>query len=296
MRHFMNDSRETVQAGADALDAYIDRIKYLPPTPTLMLQLIELFRRPDADVDEIVTLLRRDPALSAEVLRRCNSTFFAGDEAVLDISEAVFRIGFYEIYQMTVGMCGMRTMTTRERLPGFPAEELRRHSSITAIAAGTLAETVGVSEGIAFTAGLLHDLGKLVLALAERDKYVSVIHDSRRTGSPISVSEKQSFGFNHNEVGARLLRRWGVPEEIASPVQAHNATETKDELQRFAVIINLSSHLANYLEEETAAGPFLESPEVKPLMDSLGLNDEQVLAWEPQVRKKVKELPTLKKA
>src|SRR5580698_657224 len=60
----------------EELDAYLNNIEHLPPAPTLMVQLIELFRKPDADVDEIVVLLKRDPALSLEVLRRCNNAFF----------------------------------------------------------------------------------------------------------------------------------------------------------------------------------------------------------------------------
>ncbi len=99
------------QAANKALDAYLDGIKHLPPTPTLMIQLIELFRQPDADVDEIVTILKRDPALSVEVLRRCNSPYFGLETPVMDIHEAIFRMGFYEVYQITVSLFGMKSMT-----------------------------------------------------------------------------------------------------------------------------------------------------------------------------------------
>src|ERR1700733_12423026 len=205
-----------------ALDAYIESIEHLPPTPTLMVQLIELFRQPGADVDEIVTLLRRDPALSVEVLRRCNSAYFAQDNPVMDINEAVFRMGFHEVYQMTVSLSGMRALTPKENVPGFSAEALQRHSNIAAIASGALALDAGESEGIAFTAGLLHDVGKLVLALGERDKYVAVMEDCQRTGVSLSETEKTLFGFNHNEIGARLLQRWGVPVDVVMPVLSHN--------------------------------------------------------------------------
>src|ERR1700722_18690582 len=150
----MQDAAKTTDVNTTVLDAYLDRIKHLPPTPTLMIQLIELFRQPDADADEIVTLLRRDPALSVEVLRRCNSSYYGNETPVMDINEAVFRMGFYEVYQITVSLFGMKALTPKEAVPGFPVEALRRHSSLSAIAAGALAMDVGESEGIAFTAGL----------------------------------------------------------------------------------------------------------------------------------------------
>jgi putative nucleotidyltransferase with HDIG domain len=286
----LNKSRPT-RADPNALDAYIEGIKHLPPTPTLMIQLIELFRQQDADVDEIVTLLRRDPALSVEVLRRCNSVFFAQDEPVMDINEAVFRMGFYEVYQMTVSLSGMKALTPKENVPGFSAEALQRHSNIAAIASGALALDLGESEGIAFTAGLLHDVGKLVLALGERDKYVAVIDECRTSGTSLSETEKMIFGFNHDEIGARLLQRWGVPVEVVMPALGHNNPQPSGEWQRFVAITNLGSRLANYLDQEKATTPFGELPDVKPLKDFLKLEDSQVTEWEHAVRAKVQQMP-----
>jgi putative nucleotidyltransferase with HDIG domain len=284
---------ESKEAGYEVLDAYLDRIKHLPPTPTLMVQLIELFRRPDADVDEIVTLLRRDTALSVEVLRRCNSSYFGLETPVMDINEAVFQLGFHEVYQMTVALSGMKTMTPKETIPGFQAQTLQRHSSIAAIAAGELALEVDESEGIAFTAGLLHDVGKLVLALGERDKYVAVIDDCKRTGTSLSLMEKSIFGFNHDEVGARLLQRWGVPVEVVTPTLRHNDAKPDGEWQRFVAITSMASRLANHIEQEIVPTPFVQLPGVRQLTEFLQLNNSQVPKWEESVRNKVKEMPEL---
>jgi putative nucleotidyltransferase with HDIG domain len=272
------------------LDTYIDGIKHLPPTPTLMVQLIELFRQPDTDADEIVTLLSRDPALSVEVLRRCNSAYYGLDTPVMDINEAVFRMGFYEVYQMTITLFGMRALTPKQNVPGFSAEALQRHSNIAAIASGALALEAGEAEGIAFTAGLLHDVGKLVLALGERDKYVAVIEECRSSGASLSEKEKVVFGFNHDEVGARLLQRWGVPVEVVMPALGHNNPRPTGEWDRFVAITNMGSRMANYIEQEKAPMPFVQLPGVKPLMDFLKLKDGQMAEWEQSVRAKVAQL------
>ncbi|HEX3626201.1 MAG TPA: HDOD domain-containing protein [Verrucomicrobiae bacterium] len=272
------------------LDTYIEGIKHLPPTPTLMIQLLELFRKPDTDVDEVVTLLSRDPALSVEVLRRCNSAFFSQDTPVMDINEAVFRMGFYELYQMTMSLYGMRVLTPKTNVPGFSAEALQRHSNITAIASGALALELEEPEGVAFTAGLLHDVGKLVLALGERDKYVTVMEECRNLGISLSAMEKMVFGFNHDEVGARLLQRWGVPVEVVMPALGHNDPEPSGEWNRFVAITNMSSRMANYIEQKKAPMPFAQLHGVKPLIDFLKLKENQLTDWQQVVRTKVQQL------
>ncbi|HXB59402.1 MAG TPA: HDOD domain-containing protein [Candidatus Acidoferrales bacterium] len=280
--------------GADyqAIDTYLDGIKHLPPPPTVMIQLINLFRQQDADLDEIVALLRRDAALAAEILRRCNNSFMNEDEeAASDINDAVFRLGFYEVYQVTVTLFSLRMLHIEKEAPRFPAEQLRRHSTITGIASGELALELNMSEGVAFTAGLLHDIGKLALALAEGAPYGNMIRDCEQAGTSLAEAEKSQFGFNHTELGGRLLQRWGVPEEVVLPALGHNDPAQPGEMQAYVAITNLSSRLANRIEQKKVSGPFLEMPEVKPLVEFLGLRKEQLMAWEKVVRDKIRQLP-----
>src|ERR1700734_3029002 len=110
----MPKEREPEDGKYQALDAYLDGIRHLPPPPTVMIQLINLFRQQDAELDEIVALLRRDAALAAEILRRCNNSFMNGEEAAGDINEAVFRLGFYEVYQITVTLFSLRMLNVEK--------------------------------------------------------------------------------------------------------------------------------------------------------------------------------------
>jgi putative nucleotidyltransferase with HDIG domain len=291
----MEKPRGPTKMNEKELDAYLDRVRHLPPAPTLMIELIKLFCRSDADLGQIVDLLRQDPALTIEVLRRCNSGYSGMESPIMDMNEAVFRLGFNEVYQITVMLFSMRAMNVQKEAPNFPGEALRIHSGISAVAAGTLALDVGESEGIAFTAGLLHDVGKLVLALAERDKYVAVMEECRVKGIPLSAGEKNEFGFSHIEVGARLLNRWGVPIEVIAPALDHNTPIPEGDWQRYALITNLSSRLANYIQEGTTTPKFWELPEIDSLKASLELDQHQVQKWEQLVRKKIKQLPALLK-
>ena len=234
----MSANFEPASKTEKSVEAYLEGIKNLPPTPTVLIKLIDMFRQSDVDVDEIVQLIRRDPALSLEVLRGCNNSFFGSGSAIEDVNEAVYRLGFYEVYQITVTLFGMRVLTAPGNLPGFPAAELRRHSSIAAIAAGAIAQNVGVAEGTAFTTALLHDLGKLAFAIAEPARYVALIDHCKLTGASMSKLEEQTFGFTHSDLGAQLLRRWGMSKEVVDPVLGHNnpAAPEKSESLRVPIV------------------------------------------------------------
>jgi putative nucleotidyltransferase with HDIG domain len=275
-----------------ALDAYLDGIENLPCAPMVLVNLIKLFQKPDADVDDIVQLIRRDPVLSAELLRRCNSSFYGSETPSSDVTEAVYRLGFHEVYQTAVLLFGLQAMSARKTATGFPAEELRRHSSIAAIAAGALARELGAPEDVAFTAGLLHDIGKLAMAMAEGGRYVDLIEECQRTGASLSQSEDRAFGFNHSQVGAQLLRRWEVPEEVRVPVLAHTATGDLDSL---TILTQGASDLAQHIASERGL-VFSATPAGQRLMQLLGLETHQIDGWEHGVLGKLEGLGSLASA
>ena len=289
----MSPISQKMVAPDKGLEAYLDKIESLPPTPIVLVKLIDLFRQPEADADDVVTLLRRDPALSLEVLRRCNTSFLGTGTNITDVGEAVYRLGFYEVYQITVTLLSMQTMAASKSVPGFPVEELRRHSSIAAIAAGALAHEVGQADGMAFTTTLLHDIGKLVFGLAEGNRYVAL--DVRRpaTGSSLSKLERAAFGFDHGEIGAQLLRRWGLPEELVLPVLGHIDLESADQTAReLTIITHGASALADHIQS-SAQTPFADTPGARYLMDHFHLSPSHMNGWEHQVRARVAQLGVL---
>ena len=289
----MSPISQKMVAPDNALDAYLDKIESLPPTPTVLVKLIDLFCQPTTDADDVVTLLRRDPVLSLEVLRRCNTSFFGTGSNITDVGEAVYRLGFYEVYQITATLLSLQTMAASNCAPNFPAEELRRHSSIAAIAAGVLASEVGLADGMAFTIALLHDIGKVVFALAEGNRYVALIAAAEQTGGSLSRLERAAFGFDHAEIGARLLLRWGLPEELVLPVLGHIDFEAAEPTAReLTIITHGASALADHIQS-SAQTPFADTPGARYLMDHFHLNPSQINGWEYQVRSRVDQLAAL---
>jgi putative nucleotidyltransferase with HDIG domain len=238
------------------LDSYIDNVEHLPATPSVLVKLIALFRRPDRDVDEIVELMRQDPSLTADVLRYSNSAYFGSDECIMDIFEAVMRLGFYQVYQTAVARFGLQTLCPSEGAPGIDVEKLWRHSAAAAATAGVIAKKIEEPEGLAFTAGLLHDVGKIVLASAEGAAYAALCKEVGDSGSELLKQEQRFFGFQHCEVGGRLLERWGLPEEISFPVRYHHRVGPVQKFERLCAIVSLGNRMAHAVEASSPEKEF----------------------------------------
>jgi putative nucleotidyltransferase with HDIG domain len=258
------------------IDSYIDRVEHLPPAPTVAIQLLGLFNDPDRELDRIVELISHDPSLTAEVLRLCNSAVFAAEEPASDMFEAITRLGFYEVYCLVAGLIGARAMAMGKVKGGLDVGALWRHSVTTAIAAATLAQRVQQSESSAFTAGLLHDLGKLVFAAVEGAQYSELVGRTPTTDGALVQAEEATWKVTHASLGARLLIRWGFPAEVALPVLLHH--DSPIAAGRFESLAGVV-HLGNLLAHQMADG----KSEVAPLplnnsdaMNSLRLSPEDM--------------------
>jgi HD-like signal output (HDOD) protein len=243
--------RETLPTGTEGrlqkAESFINRVTHLPPSPTLLNELLGLFRDPDRDIDRVVELLSHDPSLTAEILRKCNGAFFGGAPAS-DMFEAVSRIGFYEVYCMVVALFGAKT----KALPGvgnaLDASKLWKHTVVTAVAGSTIAIRTDHPQGAAFTAGLLHDIGKLVLASAERYRYGEILEDAKLSGLSHHEAEQVAYGTNHAEIGGLLLERWKLPSEVYEAVRHHHDPGQAGANSRMATIIFLADWMAHGFE------------------------------------------------
>jgi len=271
--------------GLEAIDQYLDRVQHLPPAPLVAMQLLNLFSDPDRDIDRIVELVSNDPALTAETLKRCNSGQFRGAEPAADMFEAVTRLGFYEIYCIVVALIASRTMTLVRAKYSWDSTRLWRHTVTTAVIAGILAKRVQVAEATAFTAGLLHDIGKLIFISVEGTAYA----EGRRTAGyfgPLSaLAEESSLGFSHAALGARLLSRWGLPENVCLAVQWHHQSPaTVTRYQRLKATVNFANCLAHQMIEGPAHAPSAAeaSPEAMALVEWIA-KDIPLVLWDTEL-------------
>jgi putative nucleotidyltransferase with HDIG domain len=234
-----------LDAPLNTAERYLDGVASLPPAPMLVTELLTLFRQPDRDVDQVVQLISYEPSLTAQILRTCSSVHFAGEDPPSDIFEAVSRIGFYQVYCLVVSMFGARTKSMDGASEGLDVDAAWQHSVIVAVAAAALADAAGLPKTVAFTAGLLHDIGKLVLASAERKAYARLAQRALDENVALSKMERAVLGVDHAEVGGELMRRWNLPAEIVAAVSRHHQLQCAAPFEQLSAAVQVGDLIAH---------------------------------------------------
>jgi HD-like signal output (HDOD) protein len=192
----------------------------LPVFPTVALELIDLLESSIVDADQIVHLLGRDPALSAEVLQHANSARFARRRSVGELSEAVTVLGT-DLTSRIAMSAACRGLVA----PALGRPELRRcweHSLASAILADKFAPLLDQAPRAAYTAGLLHDIGCLALLAVYPDRYVEALTLTRTSAMRWLEAERSVFGVDHCAVGRWVVDDWRLPDDLREVVIHHH--------------------------------------------------------------------------
>lgn len=221
------------------LKRQVDALKTLPSFPDSVLRINHeiLYNSDDKNFDEIARLIELDPVVTARTLRLVNSAFYNKAGLITSVHEALVMLGLDIIRGVILSTAALEFSDELTLCEG-----LWEHSFGVAVAAGLLANAVGLNhaEDVA-AAGLLHDIGKVVLVSQLRGDYERVISYSRTHQVHIRESEIKVLGVAHDEVGQWLMRRWRLPSRLAVPVIYHHRVEAAPEYQVETSIV----HVAN---------------------------------------------------
>ncbi len=222
----------------------------LPCAPAMLPRLAEVLQKEDSSASDIQEIIELDSALAASTLRLANSAYFGG-HTVDTLEQAVIRLGLKEVYRLAALALVNRWETGHAVALRCEPGDFCRHSLCTALAAEVLAEKTGkIDPQVAYTAGLIVDLGKLALAQSCAAFYPAVRRCCEQPGCTWEQAEKMTLGYNHAQVGGVLLRQWRFPEIFAQAAefQFHPA-----EAPAAARTLLAHLHAAKYLA--TTMGP-----------------------------------------
>jgi putative nucleotidyltransferase with HDIG domain len=216
----------------------IRQIQELPSLPVVVLELLSSMDQDDTDVHVLAQKIELDQALAAKTLRIANSSFYGMQSKVTSIPQAVSVLGFHSI-RTVVTACAL-TSSFAPVSGGFDFQAFWRHSLGTAIAARLLAPHLRVNPETAFTAGLLHDLGTLVLVTRFPAEHALVRSYRQAHDCQMAEAELAVIGIDHAQVGSALAAYWKFPAAIQQAVADHHAIDRLD-----AGGLPLVVHMAN---------------------------------------------------
>lgn len=220
------------------------QIQELPSLPAVVLELLSSIDQDDTDVHVLAQKIELDQALAAKTLRIANSSFYGMQSKVTSIPQAVSVLGFHSI-RTVVTACAL-TGSFAPNGDGFDFQAFWRHSLGTAVAARMLAPHLHANPETAFTAGLLHDLGTLVLATRFPAEHAAIRAYRQQHDSQMADAELAVIGIDHAQVGSALAAYWKFPAAIQQAVADHHAIGRLD--GGLPLVIHVANAVAHALD------------------------------------------------
>jgi putative nucleotidyltransferase with HDIG domain len=220
-------------------------VEKLPSAPEVAQQMIAAVNREDVDTRRLTALIARDQALTARLLRLANSAFFAVRSKATTVQQAVTLLGFTRVRDIVLGLSVWSALDAKSAAGRRWRTTLWTHSASVASASKLLAERAGLDGGAAFTAGLLHDVGKLVLGIRLGDSYWSMLDEARERGIGAAAVECEAFQCHHGLVGGWLLQVWQLPPLLVDAVAHHHDDLVSDYGVDLPLLVGIADRLVN---------------------------------------------------
>ena len=240
----------TVDYGmSNSMRDLVGRIRTLPTIPSLYLEIVNALKNPNASTEEVGAIIAKDMAMTTKLVQVLNSAYFGLPRTITDPTEAVGILGFETVKSLTMTV-KLLSQYDKVKPVYFSIDSIWRHSTNVARTARVMAllET-GDNDcsGIAYTAGLMHDLGKVILAANFDEQYQGAHNVARKQQIPLWEVEKDIFGASHGEIGAYLLNLWGMSPEVVKVAALHHDPLRAGDTE-FTPLTAV--HVANSLEYE----------------------------------------------
>ena len=256
---------------SDHIRKLIVEMDKIPSIPGVYAEVVELLRREDVGIDEIGAVVAKDLAITAKLLKLVNSAFFGLCRQVSSPAEAAVYLGIDTLKSLVLGVNAFATFDGI-KIQGVSIEKLWAHSLEVGAVARRIIESEDVPKSYgdeSFVAGLLHDIGKVILAV-NVPEYQQVLARSEKEKIPLFVAEEEAFGANHADVAGYVLSLWGLPTRVVDAISHHHHPEPTA-----AASLNpmIAVHVADIAVHKKMG---LEAPEPrlsKEFLDSLGINE-----------------------
>lgn len=214
------------------LEQIVAQLESLPKLPDTTMRLIHVINDPASSIEQIVDTIRFDQSVTTQLLRLCNSAFFGLSRPINSIEDAACYVGTTKLMQLVMAAHTQALLGPEQSGYGLVPGALWKHSVAVALGSQMLADQLDRSRrGLLFTAGLLHDIGKIVLNEYVATEFAAILQTVQDERISFCDAEQRVVGISHSEIGARAAAHWKLPDTIQQCIQYHHepsALETPD--------------------------------------------------------------------
>lgn len=262
------------------LEDVFEQTHKLPTIPKVVQELIDSFSRDDIDIESIAKKIALDQVITAKVLRLANSAHFGASRQIASVNEAVVVLGFNTVRTLVVasGVTGAFITT-----PGFDRKRFWKHSLRVATLAKWLAKPARYNGEIAFTTGMIHSIGEMLIHIVAPELAVKIDQYMENGAADRVALETNNIGFDYVMVGEELSRRWNFPVDIQMAVKYQNMPDKQEPASKLTHIVHLALVLAKNEEK---------FEDIEELANSLPASSLQALGFD--LAALVTQLPEIK--
>jgi len=218
-----------ILVGELSLNDIVQKVEELPALPHVTYRVLKLTSDPKTSIAELVDTITKDQVLTAKVLRMANSAYYGYARRIYSINEAVVILGFSTVRNLVLAASVYNVMDKEFQGYFLPKGDLWKHSMSTALTARLLAKKIGYElPDQAFVAGLLHDIGKIILNTYMKTMFDKVLDKVNKENIPFMKAEQEILGFDHAVVGSRVAEKWNIPSELVESIAKHHCPSQAD--------------------------------------------------------------------
>ena len=258
----------------DSIRSTVGALTDLPSLPRTYHALTLALADPDVTANKIARIIEFDVGISAKILQMVNSAFFGLTYSVTSVQHAITYLGVSTVKSLVLSVEVFRAFAPKAPIEGLSLDDLQRHARFTSCIAARLPVPKHLLD-IATVAGVLHDVGKLVMAWKLPERFKKLTAEARKEQCPLYKVEEREFGFSHAEIGAYLLGLWGLPYAVVEAIALHHAPQRVPH-QSFdaASAVYIANLLAEELDSTTAIQGDSDLPGDQEYLVSLGVPDD----------------------
>jgi putative nucleotidyltransferase with HDIG domain len=273
----------------DVRDA-VARIRDLPTLPSVLSKILATAADPDASALDLGKHIAADQSLSATLLRLVNSAYYGFYRQIKSVTQAIVVLGFLEVRNLTLTATAFRTLDQSNS--DYDRLQLWRHSLATAMAAERCSKWLKLDAEGSFEAGLLHDIGKVVLDLLYPDKFRDAAHKAHEEERYIADVERELWNVDHAEIGGILGEHWNLPPGVVAAIRYHHVPEQCKE----EPILTYLTAIGNYVSYQVGLGEWSNgrAPEYPAFAaEKLKLSQEQCTEIGEEIKRNIPKIDEL---
>ncbi len=229
----------------DITKKIIQEIDEIPPLPDVVVKVMRMSRNPDTTANDLTNVISKDQALTGNILKLCNSAHYGLPRVVSSLQQAVMYLGFHTVRNLVITCSVSNLFSADRKIYGYEENGLWKNSVATAMVSEKLSKNFCREQAdTAFTAGLLIDVGHLIIGLKIQDTAETILEMITEQNMNDLEAERHALGFTHAELGGHLVDQWNFPEELVHAIRFHRSPQDAPSKSLLTSVVHLSKSIA----------------------------------------------------